>query len=186
LLHRGQWLAGTIRCREETAYRSIWIGWKDGDPGILRSEVVTALYMETIERAYEHGKRRVLLGGTLPYLEDGVFAFKARWTARIDPNMNVYQRMAWYLDPTHPQVRRFLERRSIVACGHNGRIVVYSAQAPKTGQTYRETLRSISAWYRLRETPGSSSDSTHLDVPSALRPWFEPCLPSSSPVSSVL
>jgi hypothetical protein len=181
LLRQGQWVSGCICCEEESTYRLTLLGWKNGDPQILKSGAVPALYQKIVTQAYGLGKKRVALGATLPYLEDGVLTFKAKWKAHLDASSKENQVIAWHFDPSHPQFRRFLERHSLIAYGCNGRWVVYSAQAPKTGKTYRKLLRSISVWYRLRDQPSSSSQTTHPDVPAALRPWFEPVLPLPNP-----
>ena len=180
IFHRDRWVAGVIGRLQPDGYRLLHLGWLQADPDLLRSGVISAVYHAGLRRAYELGQNKLILGGTLPYLEDGVFAYKAKWGARIDYAGNSSGDFAWLVDPSHPHFRRFLQTRTLLACTSSGRVVAFSSGMPRTDRTYAPALASLSSWYRLLDAPDSARSIRAADIPVHLRAWFtEEPLPHS-------
>ena len=98
-----------------------------------------------------------MLGGSPPYLEDGLFRYKAKWNAVLDapnPAFNVHHIL---LDPAHPSVGKMLETRSILAIGPDGRFEVYGNTDPKTQKLPTLLKAGIARWYRPGAECGSFS-----------------------------
>jgi len=126
------------------------VGWLHGDPVLGRSGVMSALYWFAIRRARELGIRRVRLGGTPAYLEDGVFQFKMKWTAGLDAQDTRFGWSGLLIDPGHPKLAEFLGRWSIIAQDDDGRgLAVFSVRRPGEVNMSAPVERSLSAWYRL-------------------------------------
>ncbi len=177
-----RWVSGVLTRKEEGGYRLMRLGWLQGDSDLLRRGVIAAVYHACLRRAFEIGQRTVIFGGTLPYFEDGVFAYKAKWGARLDHARTTSEPIAWHLDPSHPHARRFLETHTLIANAPGGRFVAYSAKPPRTERTYAPALASLSAWYRLLDRPDPALSTTDEAVPRALQPWFtSEALPPARP-----
>ncbi len=167
-----QWVAASLASKENDAYRLHRLGWLNGDPELRRQGVIAALYQSRIQRTFELGLRKLILGGTLPFLDDGVFAYKAKWGAHVDAPATTYNNWVWHLNPEHPHLRHFLQTHTIIARGEKGRLVAYSAHPPLTDHAYAPTMTSLSAWYRLLTSPDADIGTKHPEVPANLRPWF--------------
>jgi hypothetical protein len=177
-----RWVSGVLTRKEERGYRLIRLGWLQGDPELLRRGVIAAVYHASLRRAFELGQQTLILGGTLPYFEDGVFAYKAKWGARLDHARTTSEPIAWHLDPAHPNARRFLQTHTLIASAPGGRFVAYSAKPPRTERSYAPALASLSAWYRLLDRPDPALGTTDDAVPRALQPWFtSEALPPARP-----
>jgi hypothetical protein len=90
------------------------LGWRDGSHEVLRGRVLGVLYWFVFRRARDSGYRRVDLGGTPPYLDDGVFRFKSRWNAELVPDRGNYGSYHLLIDPSHPDAIAFLSRCSMI------------------------------------------------------------------------
>ncbi|AKC81784.1 hypothetical protein IMCC26134_01565 [Verrucomicrobia bacterium IMCC26134] len=167
-----RWVAGVLNRATAGAYRMHGMGWLQGDPDLLRKGVTAAVYQASLRRAFELGRRTCILGGTIPYLEDGVFAYKAKWGARLDHAQTILNMVVLHLDPAHPHTRRFLQTHTLIASAPGGRFVAYSAKPPRTDRTYAPALASLSAWYRLLDHPDPSLSTSDPAVPRDLQPWF--------------
>lgn len=172
ILLDGEWVGGVINRADPVNYRLMRLGWLLGREDLMRKGVVNALYHASIERAFALEKRTLILGGTLPFFEDGVFAYKAKWGARLDSGETTYGDTAWHVDPAHPHFRSFLQKHTLVARGADGRLVAYGAQPPRQDRTYAPVMASLAAWYRLTDSPDPGRVLPQ-EVPAALHPWFE-------------
>ena len=153
----GQCLAAVLCHLESTSYHMARLGWREGDPALVKEGVLSALYWFAMRRARERGAQRLVLGGSPPYLEDGLFRYKAKWNAVLDapnPAFNVYHIL---LDPGHPRVGKMLETRSILAIGADDRFEVYSNTDPNTQKLPSLLKAQIARWYRPGPEPGSFS-----------------------------
>ena len=144
----GRCLAACLGGLESSGYRMARLGWLEGNPTLVKEGVLSAVYWFAMRRARELGAQRILLGGSPPYLEDGLFRYKAKWNAALDapnPAFNVFHLL---LDPTHPSVRAMLMTRSIVALGSDDQFVVYSSKDPKSHKLSPMIKSGIARWYR--------------------------------------
>ncbi|MFA6961006.1 MAG: hypothetical protein WC205_09665 [Opitutaceae bacterium] len=166
------WVAGLVGRSFDDHYRLFRLGWLDGDPGLLQKGVVGAIYDSAIQRTYELGHRKLVAGATLPFLEDGVFAYKAKWGACIDIAETNHRDLAWLINPAHPHLRRFLQTHTVIARGLDGRLVAYGARPPGSDRTYSRVRSSLAAWYQLQDAPDPVKGTKHPEVPPCLQPWF--------------
>ncbi len=84
LYQDGEWVAGRIVCSEvPDELRLAVVGWKNGDEKLLREGVVTAILVKTIDWARSMGFKRINLGSSIPFINDGPLNAKLRWKARI-------------------------------------------------------------------------------------------------------
>lgn len=84
LYQDGEWIAGRIVCPEGTdELRLAVLGWKDGDEKLLREGVVTATLVKTVDWARSMGFKRINLGSSIPFTNDGPLNAKLRWKAKI-------------------------------------------------------------------------------------------------------
>ena len=90
-------------------------GWLDGDPIWLRQGVQVARIWFAIQRARQLGCQFLALGGTPPFLNDGVFKFKLRWKPRLDLAGSRWGEHFLLMEPRHPDVQRFLADHPLLA-----------------------------------------------------------------------
>jgi predicted N-acetyltransferase YhbS len=155
------------------------IGWRDGDPSWPKIGVVGALYWHSMQRARLLGLRRVQLGGTPPYIEDGLFQFKSKWNAGLDVGEPDWGDHFLLLSPAHPAARRVLRERSFIVRSASNDFIVISGKHPDDVTMSTATARSIARWYRLRDEPADECDEDDLYLPPRLRAWFR-AVPISS------
>ncbi len=154
LVKQGERCIAAMTCEPHPGgYRMGRLGWLHGDPALVKQGALSALYWFAIQRARELGLRRVQMGGTPPYLEDGVFQYKMKWNAELDREETRYGMRHLVLDPVHPAARRLLERWSIIALDPDDRFVVYSAHASGTVRLSERIRGGITAWHPQPERP---------------------------------
>jgi len=174
ILHDGRWVAGSLNHSSDEGYRLLRLGWLDGDAGLLRSGVVSALYWFNIKRAAALRHTRVLMGGVLPYLDNGLLQYKAFWGAGLSLLGRGWGAFGLLLDPEHPDCLRFLRDHSIVTRVEGGGYYVFSGSLPQAVAVTPTMLTGISRWYRWREQPLSTVHVTDPEVPAGLRRWVDP------------
>ena len=156
-------------------YRFHQIGWLDGDPSILKTGAPTLLYWHMIERAHQLGLRHINLGGTPACLENGLFHYKSQWGSRVTNSTVDYGTWLLLIDPAHPDLRRYLERCSLIFHGPGDSFYVISARLPDDVATAPRQAGRLAMWYRLRTAPTTAptSTATSRDLPPNLQPWFD-------------
>ena len=152
-----QCLAAVLCHLESDGYHMARIGWREGDAALVKEGVLSAVYWFSMRRARELGAQRLLLGGSPPYLEDGLFRYKAKWNAVLDAPNSTFNVHYILLDPTHPSVGEMLETRSILALGADDKFEVYSKIDPKTQKLPTRLKAQIARWYRPRPERGNFS-----------------------------
>jgi hypothetical protein len=171
IVRQGVWVGGCLTRSSPDGYRLDQLGWLEGQPELLKSGVVPAIYWSAIRRAYELGHSVVKLGTAAPYLENGLLFFKGKWGARLEPLSNRYGEFRLLLDPSHEACRRFLASHSLIARDAAGDAVVYSSHRPNEVNAPPTVMAGVSRWYRWLERPRASVTVTR-EVPAHLCPWL--------------
>lgn len=153
-------------------YRLLRFGWLRGDPEVRRRGALAAIYAFALRRTTALGRPTIILGATLPVIEDGVMACKTKWGGRLDVAGSTHGDWLWHIDPAHPDLRRFLQSHTLIARGHGNRLVAYGAKPPPADRAHASLVASLSAWYRLRDTPDGAAGTQNIEVPAGLRAWF--------------
>lgn len=76
-------IAGLILLYEESLVRAWMLGVKEGDPAHVKSGALAAVYCFAIQHLIERGNRMLHLGGSRPFLRDGVLQYKKKWGTQI-------------------------------------------------------------------------------------------------------
>lgn len=185
IVRDGVWVGGGLNRSTPEGYRMHRLGWRGGEPQLLKDGVVSAIYWFSIRRASELGHGVVLIGPVSPYLEDGLLFFKGKWGARFEPMSRKYGEFHLLVDPSHDTCRRFLATHSLLARGSNGDVIVYSARRPGEVNVPSSILAGISRWYRWLERPDASAATSRAEVPAPLRSWLVeeelPAIPTPAP-----
>jgi hypothetical protein len=79
----GKKIAGMLFQRTKQAVRLLVLGVKDGNLDYVRDGALLASYYFSIQHAQESGCKRVILGGSRAFLEDGILQHKKKWNYRI-------------------------------------------------------------------------------------------------------
>jgi hypothetical protein len=80
----GKSLAGVLIDYDDATPHLFMLGVRDADQAVLRDGAGgAALFFYALQYLQEKGYKTVLLGWTRPFLRDGVFEFKRRWSQRI-------------------------------------------------------------------------------------------------------
>jgi hypothetical protein len=166
------WVGGIVNQSTPDGYRLLRLGWREGEPQLLKDGVVAAMYWFSFQRAIELGHRRIMLGAVWPYLEDGLLSYKGKWGARLDPTQRRFGDLHLLVDPAHETCRRFLAAHSIVARGSNGDLIVFSGRRPGEVTVPRTILAGIARWYRWVERRNVSGGIAREEVPGTLGSWL--------------
>jgi hypothetical protein len=172
ILRDGEWVGGILNRSTPKSYRLQRLGWRGGEPQLLKDGVVAAMYWFSIRRASELGHGFVYLGSVMPYLDDGLLFFKGKWGAQFDREPSRFGELHLLVDPSHDTCRRFLAAHSLLARGSNGDLIVYSGRRPGEVNVPRTILAGVSRWYRWLERPDASGAITRAEVPASLRSWL--------------
>ena len=173
-LFRGeQCIAAGVSEKVGAEYRLHKTGWLDGSQ-TLRDEGVQAFRVwSAIRRARQLGCQRLDLGGTPPFLLDGLFNYKMRWNSCLDT-----KRIAWGMhhllfDPTHPEVQAFFSRQPMIIVDRMGELGICSSTSPKLHGIKPNILRSFKSWWRL-VSPEQAADRRLPLGPTDRMPsgWF--------------
>jgi hypothetical protein len=167
----GRWVAASLNESSSRGYRLTRVGWLNGDERLLESGVVAASYWFSFQRATALGRRRLLLGGVEPHLEDGSLLYKGHWGARFCDEQRDFGAFQLLLDPAHPACRRFLHAHSLIVRGSGGALIALSARTPAATVVAPGVLRGLRRWYTWRESPMPGPEGHADEVPFNLRPW---------------
>jgi hypothetical protein len=179
----GEWVAGCVNRSTPEGYRLHYLGWRGGDPQLLKDGIVAAIYWSSLCRASELQSPRIYLGQVAPFLEDRLLLFKGKWNAHLEPLSSNYGDLNLLIDPSHQTCRRFLRTHSLLARGENGDAIVYSSQRPDEVVISPTIRAGISRWYRWLERPHARASALRSEVPTPLCPWVveEEILPAETP-----
>jgi hypothetical protein len=144
-----QCIAAGISEKVGADYRLHKTGWLDGSQTIRDEGVQAFRVWSAIRRARQLGCQRLDLGGTPPFLLDGLFNYKMRWNSCLDT-----KRIAWGMhhllfDPTHPEVQAFFSRQPMIIVDRMGELGICSTTSPKLHGIKPNILRSFKSWWRL-------------------------------------
>jgi Acetyltransferase (GNAT) domain len=140
--------AGTaMRCGD--TYQLCRPGWLHGDPAWLRRGVQVARIWFAAQRARELGCRFLALGGTPPFVDDGVFQFKFRWHPRLDMEGSRWGHHHLLMDPRHAGVQRFVRSHPLLAWDEEGRLILCAGHGPASLNLPRQLLQQLAGFWRL-------------------------------------
>jgi hypothetical protein len=167
-------LAG-ICINEGHAYRLYKVGWLNGDTRWVKEGAHTFHIWQAIIRARELGLSKLDLGGTPPFLDDGVFNYKMRWNARLNTKRRTLGEHCLLMNPGHPAVQSFFQRHSMIVYDSVNRICFCSGHRPSNLKLCKGILDGISGWWRL-VSPQEAKDRGLDKEPSNGMPsgWFVP------------
>lgn len=165
-------VAAALTIFENDKYICHKIGYLNGDVSLLQKGIVTAIYEFRIKRAYELGCKAIVLGGTPPYLENGVFKYKAKWQARFCPEL-YFNENYLLLNPLNKFCYDFLQTNSLVVFGLKNTLIVLSSKKPSESGITSKTLNDIKGWYMLSSDYIENYASEMEDLPEHLRHWYE-------------
>ena len=159
----------------ETGYRIEKFGWLDGDPRILETGAVKLLYWQALVRTTELGLPRLHFGGSAAFLEDGVFYQKNLWGGLLESPPPAAPKWGLLISPSHPHLKTFLTRRTLVLPDGGTGYYALSARSPAEVPAYAGQAGRITAWYRLRDIPMTAAEPQNAkhDLPACLHPWFD-------------
>ncbi len=165
-------VAAALTIFENDKYICQKIGYLNGDVSLLQKGIVTAIYEFRIKRAYELGCKAIVLGGTPPFLENGVFKYKAKWQARFCPEL-YFNENYLLLNPFNNFCHNFLQSNSLVVFGLKNTLIVLSSKKPSESGISSNTLDDIKSWYLLSSDYIENYASEMEDLPEHLRHWYE-------------
>jgi len=167
-------LAG-LCIKDRDIYRLDKTGWLRGDSRLLKDDVQTCRVWQGIQRARQLGVSQLDLGGTPPFLDDGVFNYKMRWNARLNTERRIWGTHHLLLDPGNAAVQAFFQRHSMLVYDSENRLCVCSGKRPGELQITSGILDELSGWWRLA-SPQEAKDRCLDRKPSNGMPsgWFVP------------
>jgi hypothetical protein len=168
----GKCVAAALTIFTENKYFCQKIGYLNGDFSLLQKGIVTAIYQFRIQRAFELGCKKIILGGTPPFLENGVFKYKAKWQARFCIN-EYFTENYLLLNPRNNYCYNFLQSNSLVVFGLKNTLIVLSSKKPDEISISSNTLSDIKSWYLLSGVYIDNYSPEMEDLPEHLRHWYE-------------
>lgn len=83
ILDKDQVIAGAVLWREKHFLDWVWVGALMQNGQDLHKGAFSSLYYYSIKYAHDEGFPKIKLGGSRPFLTDGVYRFKRKWGAQI-------------------------------------------------------------------------------------------------------
>jgi hypothetical protein len=108
------WVAGLLYEIKGTEFHTRRVGWLNGDPAIHQLGVSGALHWFAVVKAIEMGCEQLVFGGVAPYLEDGLFHAKTKWSAQLSHEHSHFRQWRAMLDRSHPDCRKFFQAFSLL------------------------------------------------------------------------
>ena len=167
-----QCVASTICKLDGTKYYYLRVGWLNGDSSLLAAGATAAIYWFLIKRAYELGCKSISLGGTPPYLENGVLKYKAKWQARFCRDVFHIENYL-LLDPSNPVCYQFLCDTSLVVFSLKNSLIVLSGKLKTDSNMPGIILNDIDSWFLLRSERSESYPAGMEELPEHLRYWYQ-------------
>ncbi len=84
----GNYLSGSIVNIQRGIFYPRKLGILNGDPDLLKKEVLTALYISYFRFMEQNKLRRINVGGSRSFLNDGVLKYKEKWAPDIRFNLH--------------------------------------------------------------------------------------------------
>jgi hypothetical protein len=78
-----EFIAGVLIHYSKRRARLLTLGVKDGNPDYIDRGAVGAAYHFAIQRLADKGHTKIDLGGSRPFLKDGVLRYKRKWHQRV-------------------------------------------------------------------------------------------------------
>jgi len=148
----GEWVAGLFNSVRADVYAMGSLGIRDASEDVRQKRVVSALILQSLQRAVELGRPAATLGASLPFLGKGPIWFKAKWGCTLRAEDDV-PRMVAFLDLRHETVRRALADRPVVHFHGDGLAAVAwlppGEAAAKTIAREAGRYPGISRWHVL-------------------------------------
>ncbi|MFZ4082321.1 MAG: hypothetical protein ACOYKN_13900 [Pirellula sp.] len=135
--------------RQGTTYRMYATGWLRGPTENLKGNMQCVAIWKALNRARELACDVLDLGGTPPFLDDGVFNFKMRWNARLNQSRLTYGSHCLLIDPAHPKIQSFFASHPTIVYDRHNKLCILSAKKPSEVQLRPSILEGISSWWRL-------------------------------------
>ena len=172
IFSNGQCVASTLCKVDGVKYSYLRVGWLNGDDSLLAAGATAAIYWFLIQRAYELDCKSISLGGTPPYLENGVLKYKAKWQARLCRDI-FYVENYLLLDPSNPVCYQFLHDTSLVVFGLKNSLIVLSSKLSTDLSMPGIILNDIESWFLLRPQRSEFYLAGMEDLPEHLRYWYQ-------------
>ncbi len=114
ILNKDQVIAGAVLYRHKHFLDWVWVGALMQNGHDLNKGVFSSLYYHSIKYAHDEKFPKIKLGGSRPFLTDGVYRFKRKWGARVVRGR--YNDTSLYIDFNfHSQVcRQWLEDSAFI------------------------------------------------------------------------
>lgn len=169
----GECVLAGLCIRDDQVYRLYKTGWLRGDSRLLSDGLQSYRVWQGLQRARELGMGQVDLGGSPPFLDDGVFNYKMRWNAKLNSKRRIWGTHCLLLNPEHPVVQAFFQRHSMLVYDSENRMCVCSGNRPSELKIRKGILGELSGWWRLA-SPQEAKDRGLDKEPSNGMPsgWF--------------
>lgn len=155
---------------DDGKYTLSQMGWLNGEPALVHSGAVAALYWQAIIRAFELGCSQIILGGTPAHIDNGVLTFKGKWGARIS-DQKFHNITYLRLNPANINCYAFLTKVSLIAIGKNNKLILLTSKKPDELKVKDAILKDISAWYVLRND--KADEPCDDDLAPGLNCWYD-------------
>jgi hypothetical protein len=161
----GECLTAELCLRQRSTFRMYTTGWLHGSKEQLKGGIQSVRIWKALTRARELGCNLLDLGGTPPFLDDGVFNFKMRWNARLNQARLTYGNHYLLIDPAHPSIQSFFANHPTIVYDRHNKLCILSANKPSEVQFRLSILEGISSWWRL-VSPGEAQDRDLSKAPT--------------------
>ena len=169
ILRNGERIAGVL-CRTEkrrlTYFRA---GIVNGDEEMLECGAMTAVYYYMVDYAVKNGLHELDALGSKPFLNDGIYRYKASWGAAAEPYEDKYVRTIHYICGNRPQeVACFFHALPTIVI-NNGSLRMIVGYPGVSRPTDAEVSASIDSFYssgiRSAEVITAGGDRIRVQIP---------------------
>jgi hypothetical protein len=132
VLEEGEPISGVLMERCDGYLNMFRLGIARGDASLISHGAIGALYYFAVIEGQQTGCRYLDVGGTRPFLTDGITQSKLRHSARFSPHYSAFSENLWFGHAPTPPAEAFVENNPYLYWSSDFRLL--RSDAPEDGK----------------------------------------------------
>jgi|688.fasta_scaffold70145_2 hypothetical protein len=173
IFNDNQCIAAGLCKRSGSTFKLMQSGWLNGSNSILKDGVQAFRIWTALQHAKQLGCHTLDLGGSPPFLSDGVLNYKMRWNASISDSFEQFGSHFLLIDPQHTDVQSFFHRHPTLIIDHEGKLGLCSTSPPDSIKLKHTFSNSIARFWRLASPIEALEKQLSIEpTPQIASGWF--------------
>ncbi len=124
IMENGVTVGASLIQKENDEWRLLYLGTIDGNQEYLRHGVIGAIYYFAILEAKKTGYKRLNVGGSRPFVNDGLTRYKLGLGAEFVPELTPFRYFLWLgVNENSSMARKFIESNPFMHLGEGYKLI---------------------------------------------------------------